>query len=113
MAECQHGKNKHSHILQSNIYIYVRRCYIISQKYIKTNKQRITSTSIAIQILLKNYENRIFIIQPNNTEDNDYSKEVYVYTDGGTLPASIICEKINIPHKEELLFLRSVMDYFL
>lgn len=83
----------------------------VSFKYIKTNKQ-ITSTGIFIQSLLKKIKKINPLIQHNTTEINDYSKKVYVYKDGGALLASIIREKINILHKEELLFLRSVVDYF-
>lgn len=114
MAECQQGKNEHSHILQSTMY--VQGCYIISQFVLNTLKQtnkKIRSTSIVIRSLLKKKKIETHpLIQYNNTECNGYSKKVYVYADGGPLSAFFICEKINIIHKEELLLLRSIVDYF-
>lgn len=72
-----------------------------------------TNTSIFIQSLLKKTHPIISsLIHHNNTESNDFSRNVYVYMNGRILSASVISEKINVLHQEKLLFFKSVVVYF-
>lgn len=96
--------NKHSHIVHStmNIQVGFNTSQFVSNTFKPTD---FTNTSIFIQSLLKNHPIISSLIQHNNTESNDFSRNVHVYMNGRILSASVISEKINVPHQEKLLFL--------